>query len=448
TRIPLGITLATSREIGGNVLKSGMNWEQSSYTQTPSEQLQYFLGALGRNATNPENYKQYAQGELEKLSGIGEGLTNAKNATKAAASAGLQALGDGTVIEFLAKPNAINDPLFKTATFVLDAMGKDSNVTNKVLSAFGTALERSSEQYSKLPNHEKGRVIGEAMFGLVNPEGSTEAAEAGLKIADVIATHVDKAVVQTVQQSIKSIDEIARTPPEIAQQSKQMLCDYLKQKGLTGPELEYAGVPRGYFDSVKLTEKSDNVLAMSKAGDAAEEAPKSSRAGYRDGEITSQIDKATGRLQRTDLGKVRESYNWEALNEQFSNNVIRQSTEDSCISAVGEMLSDGRLTESALMAELGDRPDVTELLKYLGSEWTSEAKRFKSFAEIGQKGPWAAELMENSGTELEKSLHTVVVDGVESSGNLIIRDPWEGTTYEMTQQSFLKDWTRRSVYRF
>lgn len=162
--------------------------------------------------------------------------------------------------------------------------------------------------------------------------------------------------------------------------------------------------------------------------------------------IKFQVDEATGRLQRTDMGKVRRSYNWEAQNEQFSPDVIRQLNDDSCVSAAGEMLSEGRLSQNALIDKLGERPNILDLVKHLGPEWTSQAKSFKSLAEVSNK-PWAAELLENAGTDLEKSLHVIVIEGLSPTSNLIVRDPWEGTKYEMTQKVFLKLWTGQAAYR-
>lgn len=256
-----------SNRVGDQTYKSGMDWEQSQSldTRQPSEKLQDFLGALSKNATNPEIHKQYIQGELDKIIGTGEGLNIAKEATKGTAAAGLKALTDGTVADFLSKPNALHDPLFKIVGTALDAMSKDPNTANKALEALGTALKKSSEDYSKLPNLEKGHVIGQAMFGFVNPEGSTEAAKTSLKIASNVATHVDAAVMATVHQSVKAIDELAKTAPELVQQSKQMFFDYLKSKGLSGPELEYAGIPKGYFDGV--AGKDNNFNAMTKPSD-------------------------------------------------------------------------------------------------------------------------------------------------------------------------------------
>jgi hypothetical protein len=234
----------------GDQIKSGMDWVQSADARSASEKLQDFLGALGKNGTNPESHKQYIQGELDKLIGIGEGLHISKEQTKGAAAAGWKALNDGTVADFLARPNAINEPMFKVVSNALDALSKDPETTNKALAALGTAIAESSEHYSALPHREQGHVIGHTMFNLFNPEGSTEAAEAGFKIASNVATQVDKAVVQAVGQQIRAIEEIAKTAPEHAAQAKEMLYEYLKGKGLTGPQLEYAGVPKGYFDNI------------------------------------------------------------------------------------------------------------------------------------------------------------------------------------------------------
>jgi hypothetical protein len=260
----------------GDQYTSGMNWQQSADTRAASEKLRDFLGALGKNGINPENGKQYIQDQLDKLIGVGEGLHISKEQTKGTAAAGWKALHDGTVAEFLSKPNAVNEPMFKVVSTALDALSKDPESANKALAALGTAIAESSEHYSALPNREKGHVIGQAMFNLFNPEGNTEAADAGLKIANTVTAHVDQVVVQAVGQQIRAIEEMAKTAPEHAQQAKQMLFEYLKGKGLTGSQLEYAGVPKGYFDEsgVKLKGSEvarpserplgDNVMEMTK----------------------------------------------------------------------------------------------------------------------------------------------------------------------------------------
>lgn len=250
----------------------GMDYEEGRHdVRTPTDKLHDFLSAAANNAANPDNYKQYIQGELDKLIGVAEGLNIAKEQTKGAVAAGWKALTDGTVADFLSKPNAINEPLFKTVGNVLDAMAKDPNATNKALEALGTAVMQASEHYSKLPNREKGHVIGETMFAMVNPEGSTKSGEAALKIADTVATHIDGAVIKTIDQSMEAIKKAG---PEVADHIKKSLYDYIKGQGLTGPELEAAGIPRGFFNDIeRTTGKGDNFFAMSKADEPADRIP-------------------------------------------------------------------------------------------------------------------------------------------------------------------------------
>lgn len=176
-------------------------------------------------------------------------------------------------------------------------------------------------------------------------------------------------------------------------------------------------------------------MLMSKADGMGESLPKNC---YR-------IEKFTGRLQRTNLGKLREPYKWKVMNEQFSPDVLRQSRADSCVSAVGEMLTKGRFSEAELSSKLGVPADVEDLPALLGAEWTSK-KGPSTLGEIGKDGPWAAEMFESPWTDFLKPPHVVVVDGPSAAGNVMIRDPLEGTRYEMTVKDFLLAWTGRCAY--
>lgn len=240
----------------------GMDYEEGRDTRSVYQKMTDFARAAGKRAADPEGWKSYIQGELDKMIGVGEGLNIAKESTKGAVVAGWNALTDGTVANFLAKPNAINDPLFHAVGGALTAMTEDPNAVNHALERVGTTIMNASERYSALPNREKGHVIGETMFAMVNPEGSTEGGELALKIADGVATHVDATVMRAIQQSLKAAEEAAKTSPEVAQEMKQMLQNYLSDKGLTAPELEYAGVPKGYFDGLEAPKPDDHVLFM------------------------------------------------------------------------------------------------------------------------------------------------------------------------------------------
>lgn len=40
----------------------------------------------------------------------------------------------------------------------------------------------------------------------------------------------------------------------------------------------------------------------------------------------------------------------------------------------------------------------------------------------------------------------VLVDGLDETGYVLIRDPWDGTKYKMTREDFLKYWNTQAVY--
>lgn len=86
----------------------GMDYEDKDPdTRTPIDKLGDFMEAAKRRATDPEGWKAWAQGQINKLGGIGEGLNEAKDETKAAVAAGWKALTDGTVVEFLSQPSTL-----------------------------------------------------------------------------------------------------------------------------------------------------------------------------------------------------------------------------------------------------------------------------------------------------------------------------------------------------
>jgi len=426
----------------------GMDYEEVRDTRSVYQRLGDFATAAGRRASDPEGFNKYIQGELDKMIGVGEGLNLAKEQTKGAVGLGWKALTDGTVATFLSKPNAINDPLFHAVGGAITAMAEDPNAVNHALEKVGTTIMNASERYSRSSNREQGHVIGETMFALVNPEGSAEGGKLALQIAAGAATQIDLAVINTIKQTLKATKEAAEISPELATQTKQILLDYLQSKGLVAGH-EYAGVPKGFFDGLQPTEVAakDNYFAMSKADDlTGDSLPKKSNEtlGESVSEIEFQVDARTGRLQRTDLGRVREPYCWPVLNERFCPDVTRQKFGDSCVSAVGETLSGGRLKETDLIDIV--RGNYLRLPAELGTEWSSKPGP-AVLPDLDRGGPWLAELHEGSWTDYPGRPHTVIVDGPNANWEVKIRDPYEGTRYEMKLADFKKAWTGRCVYR-
>ncbi len=148
-----------------------------------------------------------------------------------------------------------------------------------------------------------------------------------------------------------------------------------------------------------------------------------------------------GRLRHPESN--REPFGWKIKNERFANDVIRQINDLSCTSAVGEMLSNGKFLEEEILKQLGDGAFLDELVTILGPNWSAKTRTFKSLEEISQHGSWGATFYGNN----YRIHHSVVIDGISKSGDVMIRDSWEGTKYEMTKPNFFSKWSGHAIYR-
>lgn len=141
---------------------------------------------------------------------------------------------------------------------------------------------------------------------------------------------------------------------------------------------------------------------------------------------------------------------WPTINERPSPDVVKQSEKMSCVSACGEMLSEGTLDQAKLIERLGAPCDMRALADALGPRWKGEGVGPEQLDKLLARGPWAAELREPAASRYRRLEpgHTVVVDGADKLGNIQIRDPAEGTRYEMTREDFEKYWSGYSVFRY
>ena len=140
---------------------------------------------------------------------------------------------------------------------------------------------------------------------------------------------------------------------------------------------------------------------------------------------------------------------WETLNERLSLDVVLQLDRMSCVSACGEMVSNGSLKQKDLMKVIG-YPVATEYLaKALGNNWEGAPVAESALDRLLQKGSWVADVRERMGVRYARLefAHAVVVDGLDISGNIMIRDPAKGMRYEMTRAEFLATWTGTAVFR-
>jgi hypothetical protein len=376
-------THATSSDATNN---SSVENHSKGADRSPLEKLHDFLNAAARRATDPEGWRVWAQSELTKIAGIAVGLNEAKEETKASFSAGLKALTDGTVLEFLSHPDARNRPVFKYVEKVFDAMSKDPEAVNKALEKLGNIVLKASEGYTNLPDYEKGKVIGNVMFAMINPEGATEDGEAVLRLVNKIA-HFDKSAATALEQGMKAVEAF----PKFAEQTKQDLLDYLIRKGVSVRDLEKDGaIPEGYFEGL-------------------------SGAGGR----------------------------WETLNIRESADVVRQSHPLSCVSATGEMLTNGEVSQAELVQKLGTPSSLEHLNEVLGPPWKAGSVTDEQMLQILKHHvPCAIDIGEKvpqHGFFRKELGHVVVIDGLDKDGNIMIRDPAHGERYEMSQRAFFQD---------
>ena len=59
-----------------------------------------------------------------------------------------------------------------------------------------------------------------------------------------------------------------------------------------------------------------------------------------------------------------------------------------------------------------------------------------------ETGSWGAVLWE----PLAHLGHIVVVDGIDETGKILIRDPWDATSYKMDREEFINYWNSQAIY--
>lgn len=144
---------------------------------------------------------------------------------------------------------------------------------------------------------------------------------------------------------------------------------------------------------------------------------------------------------------------WEVINEKQDDSVIKQKTPLSCVAAVGVMLLHNRgitMTQEEIIDIIGEASTTEKLAKLLNDtdkprgeeKWHGAIVAVKYLEKIASKSPFGAVLRE--GNPLG---HLVLVEKLE--GNLpSIKDPWDGTAYQMTVEEFLKVWNGEIIFKW
>ncbi len=153
-------------------------------------------------------------------------------------------------------------------------------------------------------------------------------------------------------------------------------------------------------------------------------------------------------LEALGLKRYEAGGDWPVINEHPSADVVQQTNKLSCVAACGEMLSEGKIEQARLINKISSPAAPEWLAKELGPDWKSGYVGPHDLDHLLQQVPWVAELRSSVNDMNKFQLgHLVVVDGINDIGNVTIRDPWNGTKYEMTQENFLAAWTGRVVFK-
>ena len=138
--------------------------------------------------------------------------------------------------------------------------------------------------------------------------------------------------------------------------------------------------------------------------------------------------------------------NWNVRDEVIDPNVIKKTTPTACGAACGEMLLKDRrvfVSQVKLGAELKSAERLVRDLNKHDSNWNGGFVGVENFDALNKTGSWSA-MMWDQGNKVG---HWVVVKGVDNTGNVLIHDPWKGTSYKMTTKEFNGAWNEIAVFK-
>ena len=130
--------------------------------------------------------------------------------------------------------------------------------------------------------------------------------------------------------------------------------------------------------------------------------------------------------------------NWQKIDEKFDESIIKQVNDATCVAAVGEMLATFyglNLSQSEILEGIGVWSNAESLAKFLNSkenrnniEWYGGnfPQEPKYIASISTKQKWIVMLREGRWDG-----HAVLIDGIDQDEKIIIKDPFDQTTYKM-----------------
>jgi len=151
--------------------------------------------------------------------------------------------------------------------------------------------------------------------------------------------------------------------------------------------------------------------------------------------------------------------NWQVIDEIADLHVVKQQDQVSCGTACGEMLLRDReiydVNQAMIAAETGV-PVSAESLAVALNSLDSSGSRVWLGGTVSIPGATYSEIIDvlistsSWGAVLWEPLadlgHIVVVDGIDETGLILIRDSWDATSYKMDREEFINYWNSQAIY--
>ncbi len=158
-------------------------------------------------------------------------------------------------------------------------------------------------------------------------------------------------------------------------------------------------------------------------------------------------------MKKTSTKKVGAGGFWEVLNEQEDHSTSKQLTPFSCVAAVGEMILAQRgisMTQEEIIDIIGEASTTEKLADLLNDvDKSSDSKKWhgviiavRFLDKIANEEPFGVVLREGSPLG-----HLVLVEKIKDD-LIFIKDSWDGTSYQMKKQHFLKVWNGEIIFRW
>lgn len=137
---------------------------------------------------------------------------------------------------------------------------------------------------------------------------------------------------------------------------------------------------------------------------------------------------------------------WRISNE-VRGSAVKQTTPGSCVAACGQMLTNSHRGQATILASIGEWSYSETLARDLTTagegSWVGGYVEPSFNAIVARGKPWAAEMFPHGGGP-NPYHHMVVVDQV-GTDTVHIRDPWDGSGYDMALEEFTHRWTGKGV---